>query len=99
MKAYKIEGDDNMVWLILGAYEGREGIEVVFENQINKDSISRFFAASSRPNAFIGTPLHKIRVVDPEDYEFDPKDFLGKFSGLISKPSQSEWNCRNGPLV
>jgi hypothetical protein len=29
VKAVKIEGEDNMVWLILGAYEGREGILAV----------------------------------------------------------------------
>jgi hypothetical protein len=29
VKAAKIEGEDNMVWLIMGAYEGREGILAV----------------------------------------------------------------------
>jgi hypothetical protein len=29
VKAFTIEEDDNMVWLILGAYEGREGILAV----------------------------------------------------------------------
>ena len=77
-----------MDWLILGAYEGKEGIEVVFENQVTMDITSRIFQASPRPDTFVGTPRHKIRVANPEDYEFDPKHFLGKFTGLVSNESK-----------
>ncbi|OQY13452.1 MAG: hypothetical protein B6I30_02920 [Desulfobacteraceae bacterium 4572_187] len=76
-----------MTWLILGAYEGKEGIRIVFENQHNHIRITRIFDASPSPNTFVGTPLHKIRVVDPVDYEFDPKHFLGKFTGFIPNKS------------
>jgi ARG and Rhodanese-Phosphatase-superfamily-associated Protein domain len=72
-----------MDWIILGAYEGKNGIVVVFENQLTMDITSRLFEASPRPDTFPGTPLHKIRVAHPGDYEFNPKDFLGKFSGLV----------------
>ena len=77
-----------MDWLILGAYEGKNGIEVVFENQVTMDITSRLFEASPRPDTFVGTPLHKIRVAHPENYEFDPRHFLGKFSGLVSNEPQ-----------
>ena len=74
-----------MTWLILGAYEGKEGIEIVFENQNSYARISRFFDASPRPNkTFVGTSIHKIRVEDPEDYKFNPKDFLGKFKCITT---------------
>ena len=80
-----------MDWLILGAYEGKNGIEVVFENQVTMDITSRLFEASPRPDTFVGTPLHKIRVAHPEDYEFDPRHFLGKFSSLVFIESQLNW--------
>ena len=84
-----------MTWLILGAYEGKEGIEIVFENQLTKAKISRVFDASPRPNTFVGTPIHKVWVEDPEEYNFDPKHFLGRFTGLISgkaKPNRERKN-------
>jgi len=74
-----------MSWMIMGAYEGKKGIEIIFENQNSYVRISRFFDASPCPkNNFVGTPLHKIRVDDPQDYKFDPKDFLGKFKGIAA---------------
>jgi len=84
-----------MAWLILGAFEGTEGIRVVFENQDNHYVTSRFFDAAPRPDKFVGTPLHKMRLADPADYEFDPKDFLGRFTGLIAGKGQSDWEEEN----
>ncbi|OYT14997.1 MAG: hypothetical protein B7C24_15325 [Bacteroidetes bacterium 4572_77] len=72
--------EQKMVWLVMGAYEGEHGIEVVFKNQSDYSQTSRFFGTSyfSR-RTFVGTPVHKIRVTLPGEYKFNTKDFLGKF--------------------